>query len=67
MEDRCKNCQVATLFPARVVALGVVYVVMEKGGVQIGGEMNTWVKDVGSGKVDFEDFEEVVELLRKSR
>lgn len=31
----------------------------------MGGEVSEWMKDVGSGKVDFEDFEEVVELLRK--
>ena len=24
-----------------------------------------WVKDVGSGKVDYEDFEEVVEIIKK--
>ena len=29
-------------------------------------DVQEWVKDIGSGKVDGEDFEEVVEVLRKT-
>ncbi|KAL8902027.1 MAG: hypothetical protein Q9192_000240 [Flavoplaca navasiana] len=66
LASRCKNYELANLFPARAVALGVVYVVLEERGLKIELGLREWVKDVGSGKVDSEDFDEVIELLRKT-
>ncbi|KAL8788119.1 MAG: hypothetical protein Q9213_001877 [Squamulea squamosa] len=63
--DASKNYELANLFPARAVALGVVYVVLEDRGLKVDIDVREWVKDVGSGKVDGEDFEEVIEILRK--
>ena len=37
---------------------------MEQRGLRVPGQRKAWVSDVGSRKVDFEDFEEVVEALR---
>ncbi|KAL8881061.1 MAG: hypothetical protein Q9198_001658 [Flavoplaca austrocitrina] len=64
--DACKNYELANLFPARAVALGIVYVVLEERGLKIELGVREWVKDVGSAKVDSEDFDEVIEILRKT-
>lgn len=61
----CKDYQLANLFPARTVALGVVHMVLEDRGLRIDVEMKEWVKDIGSGKVDIEDLEEVIETMKK--
>ncbi|KAL8762181.1 MAG: hypothetical protein Q9184_001778 [Pyrenodesmia sp. 2 TL-2023] len=63
--EACKDYQLANLFPARAVALGVVCMVLEARGLRIETQQREWVKDVGSGKVDHGDFEEVVEILKK--
>lgn len=63
--SRCKDYQLANLFPARTVALGVVYRALEDRGLKVGVETKEWVKDIGSGKVDIEDFEEVIDILKK--
>ena len=47
------------------MALGIVYVVLEETGLKIELGVRAWVKDVGSTKVDSEDFDEVIEILRK--
>ncbi|KAL8926091.1 MAG: hypothetical protein Q9172_001970, partial [Xanthocarpia lactea] len=65
-EGRCKTYELASLFPTRAVALAIVYVIMEDNGLTIMKDIPEWVKDVGSGKVDSEDFEEVTEILRKT-
>ncbi|KAL9629622.1 MAG: hypothetical protein Q9204_005168, partial [Flavoplaca sp. TL-2023a] len=64
--DACKNYELANLFPARAVALGIVYVVLEERGLKIELGVREWVKDVGSAKVDSEDFDEVIDILRKT-
>lgn len=46
--------------------MGVVYVVLEEKRLRIEKDVQEWVKDIGSGKVDSEDFEEVIEILRKT-
>ncbi len=63
----CKDYQLANLFPMRAVALGVVYTVLENRELRIEMQPREWMKDVGSGKVDDEDFEEVVDILKKRR
>ncbi|KAL8904926.1 MAG: hypothetical protein Q9207_002956 [Kuettlingeria erythrocarpa] len=65
--EACKDYQLANLFPTRAVALGVVYTVLEDRELRIEMQPREWVKDVGSGKVDHEDFEEVVEILKNRR
>ena len=64
---RCKNYQLANLFPARAVALGCVYTAMIDKGLSIGEEMAEWVDQISSGKVDVEDFREVILELQKSQ
>ncbi len=64
--DSCKNYQLANLFPARAVALGCLYVVMEDSRLKITDNLADWVDHTTSGKVDMEDFEEVVQNLRES-
>ncbi|KAL8803166.1 MAG: hypothetical protein Q9182_003338 [Xanthomendoza sp. 2 TL-2023] len=64
--DACKSYDLSNLFPARAVALGVVLVVLGERGLRIERDVKDWVLDVGSGKVDVEDFEEVIEILRKT-
>lgn len=63
--SRCKDFQLANLFPARTVALGAVYTGLDNRGLRIDVELKEWVKDVGSGKVDTEDLEEVIEILKR--
>lgn len=63
--QRCKNYQLANLFPARVVALGCLYIVMEERGLSTAKVRNEWVDDIASRKVDYEDFEDVLEVLKK--
>jgi len=60
----CKNYRLANLFPARAVALGCLFVVMQERGLRITEGRTKWVDDISSRKVDYEDFEEVVEALR---
>ncbi|KAL8973763.1 MAG: hypothetical protein Q9197_001997 [Variospora fuerteventurae] len=62
--DLCKNYQLANFFPARAVASGVVFTALEGSGLRVRRDLGDWVKDVGSGKVDKEDMEEVLEILR---
>lgn len=64
MTYSCKNYQLANLFPARAVALGCLYAAMEERGWQITGGRNEWVNNISSRKVDAEDFEEVIEIIR---
>ena len=63
---RCKDYRLANLFPARAVALGCLYVVMEDRGLKITENVADWVDDITGGKVDMEDLEEVVQELRKA-
>lgn len=51
-------------FPPRAVAVGCLYVVMMKRGMQV-EKRDRWVDDITSGKVDPEDFEEVFEELTR--
>lgn len=60
----CKNYQLANLYPARAVALGCLYVVMEERGLRTTEGRKAWVDGISSRKVDEEDFEEVVEAVR---
>lgn len=62
----CKDYQLANLFPARAVALGCLYVVMEERGLRTSKARTEWVDDIASGKVDNDDFEEVVDVLNRS-
>ena len=39
---------------------------MEERGLKTANTRNEWVDDIGSRKVDNEDLEEVVEILKKS-
>ncbi|KAL8940173.1 MAG: hypothetical protein Q9216_002961 [Gyalolechia sp. 2 TL-2023] len=64
--EACKSYQLANLFPARTVALCVVYMVLEDRGLKIDVEVKEWIEDVGSGKVDIEDFDEVNEIMKKT-
>ncbi|KAL8932669.1 MAG: hypothetical protein Q9211_006184 [Gyalolechia sp. 1 TL-2023] len=64
--EACKDYQLANLYPARTVALGVVHVVLEDRGLRIDVEVKAWVEDVASGKVDIEDLKEVTEILKKT-
>ena len=63
---RCKNYQLANFFPARAVALGCLHVVMEERGLRMTNERKDWVDDIASRKVDGEDFEEVLGLLKRT-
>lgn len=62
----CKNYQLTNFFPARAVALGCLYVVMEERGLRTANARKEWVDDIASRKVDNEDFEEIVEVLKRS-
>ena len=57
------------LFPARVVAIRALYAGLKRAGIHIIDEneaprLRAWVRDVTSGKVEFEDFEELVSRMR---
>ena len=39
---------------------------MEERGLRTGVARNEWVDDTGSRKVDHEDFEEIVEVLKRT-
>ena len=62
---RCKSYQLANFFPARTVAVAVLSHVLRKRGLEIEEDIARWVNDITSGKVDYRDFEEVVEILEK--
>ena len=63
--NRCKSHRLTNLYPARAVALGSLYVVMEDRGLKITENVSGWVDRTASGKVDMEDFEEVIYELRR--
>ena len=60
----CKNYKLATLFPARDVALGCVFLTLEDAGLINTLSLSAWINETSSGKVDTEDFKEVVTVLR---
>lgn len=60
-----KNYQLANFFPARAVAVGCLYMVLKKRGILVHNR-DRWVDDITSGKVDAEDFEEVLEELAQA-
>ena len=57
---RCRNYQLANLFPPRAVALACVYKALELKGLIIKEEIAEWTDQISSGKVDAEDLEEVI-------
>lgn len=61
----CKNYRLANFFPARAVAVGLVYNVLRQRGLKIEENPADWIDHLTGGKVDVRDFEEVVEELRK--
>lgn len=61
---RCKNYRLANFFPARAIAAGCLFVVLSARGLQIPVSQERWLDDITSGKVDMEDFEEVLVELR---
>lgn len=61
---RCKNYRLANFFPARAVAAGCLFVVLTARGLQIPVSTERWLDDITSGKVDMEDFDEVLVELR---
>lgn len=61
---RCKNYSLSNLYPARAVAAGCVWFVMEKRGWRGGPEIRKWLGMVTGGKVDVEDLQEIVDQLR---
>ncbi|KAI4215765.1 MAG: hypothetical protein LQ351_001752 [Letrouitia transgressa] len=63
--EACKSYQLANHYPARAVALGCVYTTLRAKGLLSADDPTAWVRDIGSGKVDVEDFAEVVEELRR--
>ena len=63
--NRCKQYGLANRYPARAVALGCLYVVMEDRGLKITENLSDWVDHTTSGKVDTEDFEEVIHELKE--
>ena len=68
-KGRCKNYDVAEFYPARAVAVASLFLAMDERGLNVGEgmqELQEWIDDVSGGKVDVEDFWEVVGLLRKS-
>lgn len=62
---RCKNYRLANFFPARAVAAGCLFVVLTARGLQIPASRELWLDDITSGKVDIEDFDEVLVELRR--
>ena len=60
---RCKNYQLSNFFPARVLAAACTYVTFQVYGLNIGSDKSIWLEEVTSGKVDMEDFDEVVNIL----
>lgn len=65
VSHRCKKYQLANLFPARAVALACVCEALYGHGLILGEDHRGWVDRVSSGKVDFEDFEEVTQELQR--
>ena len=60
---RCKNDQLANLFPARAVAAGCLFQTLKEKGVLIVEDPSAWLDHVTNGKVDIEDFREALEIL----
>lgn len=61
--DAYKNYQLSNFFPARVLAVACTYVTFQDYGLDIGSDKSIWLEEVTSGKVDMEDFDEVVNIL----
>lgn len=61
--------KMATMFPPKAVALGCVFVSLEEGKFLNGyrdekDRVREWVAQVGQGRVEWEDFEDVVIVIR---
>ena len=62
--DACKNMQLAGFFPARAVAAASLFVVLEDRGLRLEESINEWVQRVTNRRVDKEDFDEAVAIVR---
>ena len=60
----CKYYQIVNFFPARAIALGSLYVTLLENGLNIPVDVGQWTKEISGRKVDFEDFEEIIQLLK---
>ena len=64
--EACKNERIGIMFPARVVALGCIWVVLKERGMVCGEKASEgWVERAGGGKVAWEDWEDVIEELMR--
>ena len=48
------------MFPARAVALGCVFISLDERCLGISEDVTEWVDQISSGKVDIEDFKEII-------
>ena len=60
----CKNYNLALQYPARAVALGCLFTTMEDRGLRCIQDRELWVHKISGHKVDIEDFDEVIEILK---
>ncbi|OCK80456.1 hypothetical protein K432DRAFT_425724 [Lepidopterella palustris CBS 459.81] len=62
--EACKDYQLANFFPARALAAACVYITFQNRGLDIGKDRKAWLGDITGRKVDVEDFEEAVTIIR---
>ncbi|MCJ1312309.1 hypothetical protein MMC25_005983 [Agyrium rufum] len=60
-----KDYRLALLFPQRDVALGCLFLALQERGLELDLDVASWIDEISSGKVVEEDFNEVVDLLKK--
>ena len=64
---RCRNYQLANLFPPRAVALACLYKALELKGLIVKEMAAEWTDHISSGKVDVEDLEELISEWQDSK
>jgi hypothetical protein len=65
--NRLQNYQLANYFPARTIAAACFYMTLREKGLRVTQNVDYWLEEVTSGRVDVEDFHDVVVELEQNR
>ncbi|KAI9777348.1 MAG: Cyclin- protein fam58a [Geoglossum umbratile] len=62
-----QNYQLANFFPARTIAAACLYVTLQSKGLRVTQTVEVWLEEVTSGRVDAEDFYDVIAELERGK
>src|SRR5438034_5568668 len=67
LSNRLQNYQLANYFPARAIAAACLHVTLREKGLRVTQSVGCWLEEVTGGRVDAEDFYDIVAELEQSK